>query len=100
MGIEFSIIDRDKQYKVQCAAEIEKKDGPKPFYGIRCHKKCEVYVVHNILEREDLTTDFPESDNYYPIWKYCDINDLVENTYNLALKIIAIANDPNSGFKL
>ena len=95
LGIEFSI----NGVEVQCAAEIEKEKGPKLFYGIRCHQKNQLGNIYKELEKVDLIEGFSSAE-YYPIWKYCDIDTLVENTYNLAIKIIEIANDPNSGFKL
>ena len=97
-GIEFTIND----IPVQCTAEISNKDSAG--YGIRYSGNenvgTKVNELYDYIKNLDFTTGFDEKSGYYPIWKYCDINDLVENTFNLAQKIIAIVNDPDLGFKL
>ena len=99
-GIEFTI----NNIPVQCTAEINKN---KPYYGIRYSggdknvKKEVENLYDNYIKKLDFIEGFKKKDDYYPIGKDCMINELVENTYKLAQKIIEIANnDPDSGFKL
>ena len=97
-GIEFTIND----IPVQCAGEISKDYVG---YGIRYsgneNVKTKVNELYDyIIKNLGFTTGFDVKSVSYPIWKDCDINDLVDNTFNLAQEIIGKAKDPNSGFKL
>ena len=95
-GIEFTI----NNIPVQCTAEISPNGSAG--YGIRYsgneNVETKVNELYDYIKNLDFTTGFEKS-GFYPIWKYCDINDLVENTFNLVQKIIAIVNDPDLGFK-
>lgn len=98
-GIEFTIND----IPVQCAGEISKGYVG---YGIRYsgneNVETKVNELYDYIKKKnlDFTTGFKEKSGFYPIWKDCHINDLVDNTFNLAQKIIGRTKDPNSGFKL
>lgn len=96
-GIEFTI----NNIPVQCTAEITPKGSAG--YGIRYsgneNVKTKVNELYDYIKNLDFTTGFDEKSGYYPIWKDCDINDLVDNTFYLAQKIIDIVNGPGLGFK-
>jgi hypothetical protein len=97
-GIEFSI----NNIPVQCTAEISPKGSAG--YGIRYsgneNVETKVNELYDYIKDPGFTTGFVEKSGFYPIWKNCHINDLVENTNILAQAIIDKAKDPNSGFKL